>query len=78
MILVKQNPDGKKKKKANSALRHVRINFQSMMTEGRLNSSMMDVFIIKKLDLPKKSMDCFLYDRGTVVKELMLCYLYSS
>ena len=52
-----------KKKKANSALRHVRTDFRSMMSEGRFNSFMMDVFIIKKQDLQSKSMDWFLYDR---------------
>ena len=34
-----------------------------MMSEGRLNSFMKDVFIIKKPDLQSKSMDWFLYDR---------------
>ena len=52
-----------KTKKANSALRHVRTYFRSMMSEGHLNSFMTDVFIIKKPDLQSKSMDWFLYDR---------------
>ena len=53
----------KNKKKTNSALRHVRTGFRSMMSEGRLNSFMKDVFIIKKSDLQSKSMDWFLYGR---------------
>ena len=52
-----------KTKKANSALRHVRTYFRSMMSEGHLNSFMTDVFIIKKPDLQSKSMDWFLYAR---------------
>ena len=40
----------KKTKKANSALRHVRTDFRSMMSEEeeRLNSFMTNVLIIKK------------------------------
>ena len=48
-IREKKTPDKKKKKKnADSALRHVRTDFRSVMSEERLNSFMTDVFIIKK------------------------------
>ena len=52
-----------KTKKANSTLRHVRTGFRSMISEGRLNSFMLDFFIIKKPGLQNKSMNWFLYDR---------------
>ena len=47
---MKENPDRAKKqnKKVNSALWHVRTDFQSMMGEERLNSFMAEVPIIKK------------------------------
>ena len=38
----------KKKKEADSALRHVKTDFRSMMNEERFNSFMTDVLIIKK------------------------------
>ena len=38
----------KKKKEADSTLRHVRTDFQSMMSEEHVNSFMADVLIIKK------------------------------
>ena len=52
-------------KKANSALRHVRTDLRSMVSEGRLNSFMTDVLIIKNqsINMQSKSMDWFLYDR---------------
>ena len=37
-----------RKKKANSALRHVRTNFQSMMSEERLNSFMTEILTMQK------------------------------
>ena len=43
-----KSPDRKKNKKANSALRHVRIDVQSMMNEVRLNSFIVDVLIMKE------------------------------
>ena len=52
MIFVKENPDRKKKpKKANSALRHVRRDFRSMMNEERLNVLLLvcihrDIFLV--------------------------------
>ena len=47
-IREKRTPDRQKKKEANSALRHIRTGFRSMMSEERLNSFMTDVLIIKK------------------------------
>ena len=63
MIFVKKTLI--EKKKANSALRHVGTDFQSMIGEERLNSFMTDVLIIKNqsTDLQSKSMDWFLCDR---------------
>ena len=70
-----------KKKEANSALRHVRTHFRSMMSEERLNSFMTDILIIKKTVhyWQSKSMDWFLCDRDLRherVNALLLVFIH--
>ena len=76
-MIKKKKPDRKKEtKKANSALRHVRTDFRSMMSEERLNSFMTDVLITSPLIYRVNHWTGF-YTTGTsVMKEFMLCYLH--